>query len=230
MDRLYNMFKTPANTISTKSFLTALTLITHMSPSARIRAAFETYDPAGRGYITHAGFRQYLTSLYTVVAARDPAVFEKYGVTPAELASVTGESAFREADTDCDGRIDWGEFKEWFSKNDVESGNELTNGELEELPPPPYTDLPLSTIASLTFLSDYAPSDIFDMFASTSPEGLVSYESFKRCLDAIAGQFEVVDEEVSARTFPFLLQLFTPPSSFVHTYVRPLFTYVYLCL
>ena len=60
---------------------------------------------------------KYLTSVFRVIEEKNAEAFARHGISPEELARITAEQCFLEADLNHDGRLSFDEFKRWYSKS-----------------------------------------------------------------------------------------------------------------
>ena len=80
------------------------------------RELFEAHDVDRNGYLDHAEFVVYLTSVFTKLLESESSS-RHGGLGAAEMALATASSLFEEADTDGNGALDYDEFRAWFSKD-----------------------------------------------------------------------------------------------------------------
>ena len=74
------------------------------------------FDVNGDGRIPVEEMTIYLKSVFSVLYASQPGLAEQVGVSAEELARVTAEQAFVEADLNEDGVISLDEFKRWYAQ------------------------------------------------------------------------------------------------------------------
>ena len=81
------------------------------SRDQKAEAAFALYDYNGDGFISLEEMTRYLTSVFKVMYETQPGTAERMGVSAEELAAVTAEQAFVDADLNHDGRLSFDEFQ-----------------------------------------------------------------------------------------------------------------------
>ena len=67
------------------------------------KAAFSLFDYNGDGYISLEEMTRYLASVFKVMYETQPGTAEQMGVSAEDLATVTAEQAFEDADLNHDG-------------------------------------------------------------------------------------------------------------------------------
>ncbi|KAG7380719.1 hypothetical protein PHYPSEUDO_006901 [Phytophthora pseudosyringae] len=87
------------------------------SREEKVRAAFSLYDLNQDGFISLDEMVRYLASVFKVLYETSPGTDEKLGVQPDELAIITAEQCFLEADLNEDGKLSFDEFVAWYSKS-----------------------------------------------------------------------------------------------------------------
>jgi Ca2+-binding EF-hand superfamily protein len=87
------------------------------SREEKVRAAFSLYDLNQDGFISLDEMVRYLASVFKVLYETSPGTDEKLGVQPEELAAITAEQCFLEADLNEDGKLSFDEFVSWYSKS-----------------------------------------------------------------------------------------------------------------
>ena len=103
---------------------TGLTVLCEGTRDEKAASAFRLYDYNNDGVIDLDEMTAYLTSVFKVMYATQPGTQEQMeGAAPEELARVTAEEAFAEADLDADGRLSWDEFKAWYRRG-AEGGDD----------------------------------------------------------------------------------------------------------
>ncbi|RLN77040.1 hypothetical protein BBJ28_00008459, partial [Nothophytophthora sp. Chile5] len=87
------------------------------SREEKVRAAFALYDFNQDGFISLDEMVRYLSSVFKVLYETSPGTDAKLGVLPEELATITAEQCFLEADLNQDGKLSFDEFVAWYSKS-----------------------------------------------------------------------------------------------------------------
>ena len=104
VDWLFDLFANERRRVSACAFLTAATVLCNGSRETKMATAFALYN--GGMSITRPQLANYFTAVYRIVFASQPAKAEAIGVErPEELADVTAETAFAEAELDDGGRM-----------------------------------------------------------------------------------------------------------------------------
>jgi len=93
---LYNLYEGGRGYCTARELLTALTSISNVTKSTKLRAAFELHDTNGDGVISREEMRIYLISLFRIMESRDPEVFRRNGVGVEEVATATARGAVGE--------------------------------------------------------------------------------------------------------------------------------------
>ena len=114
------------------------------------------------------------------------------GVSSEELARVTAEQAFVEADLDQDGRISLEEFKLWYAQPGGAAGFVKQGGRTEEVP----SWLTLAEARRLTNLGTQDVSDVMWMFIDAADDdGRLDRAAFNSCFEVIVGEAGEMTED-----------------------------------
>jgi Ca2+-binding EF-hand superfamily protein len=153
-----------------------------------------------------------------VIEEKNPAAFARHGIAPPDLARITAEQCFLEADLNHDGLLSFEEFKSWYS---LPSGNDVTELVAANPPPPPPAHAPpargaaggslptLARMRTVTGLGGLDPDEVIGVFESAAAadadtaDGELDRGAFDACFRIIAkatGQ-PAVPEEVLAALF-----------------------------
>ncbi|EEY68199.1 uncharacterized protein PITG_04603 [Phytophthora infestans T30-4] len=112
--RLFRTFDTDdSNTVDFGELASGLSVLSGSSMDDKVRAAFQLYDINGDGYITQEEMISYMTSIFKVMYETTDSTKTKIGVSPEELARVTADQCFKEADLNGDNKLSFDEFKKW---------------------------------------------------------------------------------------------------------------------
>jgi len=116
LHKLFQKFDRDQNgEIDAREFLSGLTVLSSGDRDEKIKIAFDMYDKDGNGFIELSEMQSYLVSVFTVIQETTPDVFKSQGATPVQLAQVTAQQCFAEADTNRDGRLTFDEFRQWYT-------------------------------------------------------------------------------------------------------------------
>jgi len=141
----------------------------------RCMAAFEMWDEDGDGYLDVEEMSKLLTSVYKVLYASDPKVAVEMGVPPHELGAITAQAAVDEYDTDGDGRLNYNEFRAWYSKPAATSA---------ALPRDNNDWVSLEETRRLTGLGRFNSAVVMEAFAVVADEdGMVRRKDFLETLE-----------------------------------------------
>jgi Ca2+-binding EF-hand superfamily protein len=172
--RLFDLFDADNNgVVDFCELASALSVLCGGSRDEKVEAAFALYDINGDGYISLDEMTTYLTSVFKVLYETQPGTAERMGVSAEELAAVTAEQAFVDADLNHDGKLSFDEFKKWYAEPEHQSGGALA----EET-----NEMSLAKARQLTNLQSYSVEDAFEMFAEYADEdGCLSRSAFNSC-------------------------------------------------
>ncbi|TMW58082.1 hypothetical protein Poli38472_013556 [Pythium oligandrum] len=118
LDRLFTIFDADGNGVVDFCELSSgLSVLCGGSREDKVRSAFALYDLNQNGFISLEEMVRYLTSVFKVLFETSPETKTKLGVEPEELAAITAEQCFVEADLNHDGRLSFDEFVRWYSRS-----------------------------------------------------------------------------------------------------------------
>jgi Ca2+-binding EF-hand superfamily protein len=158
----------------------------------KITAAFALYDTNGDGVITLAEMKRYLRSVFRVLYSTSKETRAAMSVSPEDLADVTAEQCFLEADLNNDHKLSLEEFKKWFNKPSNVSSSGMT-----EKP----SWLSLDEARRLAGLSNFEPDEVFEEFAHHADEdGALDRDAFMNAF------FTLVDKSDNLETEEELLR------------------------
>lgn len=149
------------------------------------------YDANGDGFITLDEMIAYLTSVFKVVYETQPGTLSRTsGATPDQLAIVTAEQIFIDADLNHDGKLSLDEFIRWYATEGLENGvesEEEDEEEEEEEEEMQGVILSLHDVRRITMLDHYTPDEAFEVLALEGKEGYLDRSSFNRAFDKLVG-------------------------------------------
>eukprot|EP00505_MAST-04D_sp_SCG-Rhode-Island_P001937 Stramenopile-MAST_4_protein_1937 len=119
MTRLFDLFDNDGNgAVDFSELVCGLTVLSGGSGDDKARAAFSQFDHNGEGVITLEKMQRYLCSVFKVMYETQPGKRDEMGVSAEELAAVTAEQAFEDADLNHEGRLSLEEFQKWATSGD----------------------------------------------------------------------------------------------------------------
>ena len=210
VDRLFATFDTDGNgSVDFSELASGLSVLCGGSRDEKVEAAFALYDFNGDGFISLDEMTRYLTSVFKVLYETQPGTREQMGVEPEELAAVTAEQAFEEADANGDGQLSFDEFKAWYADNQAggdddeeedqssesESDDEDDDDDSESDDDDDDDDdsdsddddswMSLQCVRRLTGLQDSTVDVVFEAFADCADDdGLIDASSFRGCFES----------------------------------------------
>ena len=112
--RLFDVFDEDGNgAVDFSELASGLSVLCGGSRDEKAEAAFALYDYNGDGFISLEEMTRYLTSVFKVMYETQPGTQERMGVSAEQLAGVTAEQAFVDADLNHDGRLSFEEFQKF---------------------------------------------------------------------------------------------------------------------
>ncbi|KAF1316742.1 Recoverin family protein, partial [Globisporangium splendens] len=172
IDRLFTAFDTDKNGFVDFNELSSglSVLCGGNSRDAKVQAAFDLYDTNGDGLISEEEMVHYLGSVFKLLYALDPTREQKLGISADDLAVVTSAEIFADADLNHDGRLNFDEFKKWYTSPEQSSFNAIV------------APLDLNEVRRLTNLGNMDVVEVFERFAEHADEdGLLQRDSFDKC-------------------------------------------------
>ena len=185
LTRLFAVFDVDGSgAVDFSELASGLSVLCGGSRDQKAEAAFALYDYNGDGFISMEEMTRYLTSVFKVMYETQPGTAENMGVSAEELAAVTGEQAFQDADLNHDGRLSFDEFQRWYTSTSDQSQPAEDENEYEwddDDDDSDYDDLPVSLpeARKLTGLGETDVELAFSLFAQVTDEnGLIDFRNF----------------------------------------------------
>jgi len=171
--RLFEIFDEDGDgTVDFSELASGLSVLCGGNREDKVEAAFALYDLDGDGTIDLEEMTTYLTSVFKVLYETQPGTAERMGVSAEELAAVTAEQAFVDADLNHDGKLSFDEFKKWYAEPGGTSGAQETAS---------IASLGMERMRQLVKLDCFDVQDVFEIFAEAAPQGVLSRPAFVRC-------------------------------------------------
>ncbi|CAI5740369.1 unnamed protein product [Peronospora farinosa] len=218
VDRVFALFDKDNNgRVDVYELASGLSLLCEESQTDKVRTAFNLYDVNHDGYISLGEMRLYLTAVFKVLFEVNPDREARMGVTPEELAEITAEQAFAEADHDKDGKLSFAEFEQWYMQQKTvgdlplpvlsEQEQQRQQGRKMQGEVPHWVSL--DVVKQMTNLEKYTADEVFEIFAIRCAEdGTLSREAFEECFEQLVDEQYKNDEANLARLRLILDRLF----------------------
>lgn len=198
VDRLFDLFDKDKNgVVDFAELASGVSVLCGGSAHDKVRAAFNLYDVNHDGFVSLGEMRLYLTSVFKVLFDVHPDSATRMGVSAEELATITAEQAFAEADLDKDGKLSFEEFSRWYMSSSggpsaassvASSSSAASTPHLSPSRVPDWVSL--QVVKELTRLENHPPAEVFELFAShCSEDGTISRDAFEVCFE------QLMDEE-----------------------------------
>ena len=182
LGRLFDIFDSDGNGVVDFSELASgLSVLCGGSRDEKARAAFSLFDYNGDGFITLEEMTRYLTSVFKVMYETQPGTADQMGVSAEDLATVTAEQAFEDADLNHDGRLSFAEFQKWYGQAPGASGQD--DGSEDDLSDE-FMNLP--DIRARSGLDVQNAQDVFAVFSAKSSAQGLDLPTFKNCMATYA--------------------------------------------
>jgi len=205
VDRLFEIFDSNGDgAIDFSELASGLSVLCGGDREDKVEAAFALYDLDGDGTISLDEMTSYLTSVFKVLYETQPGTAERMGVSAEELASVTAEQAFVDADMDHDGKLSFEEFKKWYLFQEAPDTLFLSH-------------IGLNRVCVLLKLDCFSVEEVFEILAEAAPQGVFTRSAFVRCCKNIivsGGGYTSIDEQKTAdNVVHSLFTLFDPDNT-----------------
>jgi Ca2+-binding EF-hand superfamily protein len=202
LTRLFDVFDVDGSgAVDFSELASGLSVLCGGSRDQKAEAAFALYDYNGDGFISLEEMVRYLTSVFKVMYETQPGTAERMGVSAEELAIVTGEQAFQDADLNHDGRLSFEEFRNWYAAPSGQSVQTVSDAA------PSWVSL--AEVRRLTALENHDVEEVFEEFAvAADDEGLLDAEAFATCFRSIIARNGGQSEADNERTSQILTRLF----------------------
>ena len=187
LSRLYEVFDSDRDgLVDFTELSTGLAALCGGTRDDKVAAAFALYDYNGDGVISLEEMTRYLTCVFKVVYETQPGTAERVGVPAAQLARVTAEQAFQDADVDYDGSLTFEEFKAWYSQGANRDFDESAAHAAQAAAEAAPSWVSLDEVRRLTGLGSFTVDEVFELFAeATDDDGMISVEAFEACFEEL---------------------------------------------
>lgn len=216
LGRLFDVFDEDGNgVVDFTELASGLSVLCGGARDEKIRSAFALYDTDNDGYVSRDDIVTYLTSVFRVLYETQPGTAESMGVGPDELARVTADRCFEEADLNQDGLLSLEEFKAWYAQpgaEDAAAGAESSRGMRDVVvdsaaEPPSWVSL--AEVKRVTNLGSYHVQEVMEVFAECADDsGLLDRDAFESGFAAFVSEEDLADEEARLRFHVVVGRLF----------------------
>jgi Ca2+-binding EF-hand superfamily protein len=210
VERLFELFDSDKNGfVDFSELASGLSVLCGGHHVDKVRAAFNLYDVNNDGFVSLGEMRLYLTSVFKVLYEVNPETESRMGVSAEELATITAEQAFIDADRDHDGRLSFEEFSKWY----MQAPTGETGIGSEEIAIKNGSHVPewvsLEVVREMTHLEKHSASSVFELFAARcSDDGTLDRDSFELCFEELIDSKYKNDKEHMTRLRLILDRLF----------------------
>ncbi|OQS07497.1 hypothetical protein THRCLA_12201 [Thraustotheca clavata] len=113
INRLFDSLASESDAIEFRALACGISVFSADPQDIKVQAAFKLYDTNGDGVISLEEMTNYFTAVFSVLFALDPMRQVAMGGIPStDLAVMTAQQAFADADKDGNGELSFDEFKE----------------------------------------------------------------------------------------------------------------------
>jgi Ca2+-binding EF-hand superfamily protein len=178
---LYELFDTDDDgTVSASELVAGISVLCGGSRDRKAERVFNMFDIDGSNSISFEEFCRMLFATFKVIYAAEPDTEKEMGCSALDLAIVTAESAFEDADLNHDGELSLEEFRRWYgSDSSVAVSNIIDQGS---------SKLTLDETRRVSRLDRFTFTEIKEVFkAGCNSDGTISREAFVDCFAEIAG-------------------------------------------
>jgi len=181
VERLFSIFDENGDgVVDFAELASGLTVLCGGAKDDKALSAFQLFDINGDGYIDRAEMKLYLQSVFRVLFEANPLLEDKMHMGPDDLADVTTDACFDEADLNSDGKLSQEEFLEWTERSGMQGTKDLVVKAATDTP----AAVSLDEARSLTKLEDYPVEEVFAVFArGASDEGRLDRAAFDACFE-----------------------------------------------
>jgi Ca2+-binding EF-hand superfamily protein len=169
--QLFQMFDRDGNgVVDISELASGLSVLCGGSRDEKIEATFNLYDTDGDGYISLEEMEQYFASVFKVLFASSVEARNSVAEGPQDLARITAEQCFADADLNNDGRISYEEFKFWYQ-------TPSRPFQLAVNVAPQWSSL--AEVRRVSHLENYSVAEVSERFAEfADEEGFISRSDF----------------------------------------------------
>ena len=192
-DELFEVFDADGNgLVDFTELASGLSVLCGGTRDDKVQAAFQLFDTNGDGVISLEEMTAYLSSVFKLVYATKPELYESLRCGPEELGIVTAQQAFADADANQDGSISFDEFQQWYQAGgfDALAGVGKVQGGNKTKASEPAA-LTLVAIKLATGLDQCEVDDVVELFVrGADSEGQIAQAAFVRCFQVLAAALE----------------------------------------
>jgi Ca2+-binding EF-hand superfamily protein len=163
VEQLYNIFDSDKNgKLDFVELSVGLSVLCAGTRDEKAKSAFSLFDYDGSGSISRQEMERYLTCVFRVVYEIEKQTKDAMGVPPEQLAKITTDQCFDEADLDDDDSLSFEEFKKWYARP---SGATTTAKVVRQASDTANNAISLESVKQITGLGSRSVEDVMEMFA-----------------------------------------------------------------